>query len=76
MALSPREERAFGALIADFDRVRTARRRAIGWTLLILACLGAIATAGTMRIPWLATLGWLGLIGAGLAGVAAPARRG
>lgn len=76
MALSPREEQAFSALITDLERVKGTHRRAIAWAVLIIACLGAIVAGGALGIPWLSTIGWLGLIAAGLAGVAVPTPRG
>jgi hypothetical protein len=72
MALSPKEEKAFRALAADLGEPRFARWRTAAWATAIVGCLGAIGSADALDSPWLAALGWLGLIAAGLAGVAVP----
>jgi hypothetical protein len=72
MALSPNEEKAFRALAAAVEGRRFARWRTASWGAAIVACLGAIGAADALDSPWLAAVGWLGLIAAGLAGVAGP----
>jgi fatty acid desaturase len=75
MALPPGEEQAFQALVHGFEQPQGHRARRLAWAALIIACVCAVGSAGALRIPWLAVLGWLGLIAAGLAGVAVPRDR-
>jgi len=72
MALSPGEERDFRALVADLEPTRVSRGRTLAWVAVVIACLCAVCSAPALDSRWLAFLGWLGLISAGLAAVAAP----